>query len=452
MTLRFNFTKFYSINELQDFFDRGEVKNSSYLKYLLNQTIKIDDIYHIYISYNKSITEPQFEESNLNYLQNIVKKPNLQGIPFNIKDSFITKDFPTTFGVKGENLVSEKNSTIIKLFEENGAILLGKTSIPSYAYDVQTFNEIIGITKNPWNMDQSAGGSTGGGAVSVATGISPLAIGSDFAGSIRIPAHFCGVKGYIPSHGRKFLAGHYPDKLDKERFNFRVGQIGFLSNFFNDFDVIHNILFTKTDVSKNEFDIHSFAYSICVEDEIIPVSRDIKKCFQNVIKILESEHVDLNYTRPKDFSFKDVGKIHVELMKNTFDLKKESQMDDIHKLENLENQQKYFQEELNEFLERKFWIVPICPTPAIKHNLDHSPIKIDEKTVPYWRAMIHYTRPFNITNNPIVTIPIGKSENGLPIGVQIIGQIGTDLELLNVAKYLETRLEPLGFPKIYEFM
>ena len=420
--------------------------------YLLNRTKKIEDVYHVYITYKKSFTESEFEENELNYLKNKLKKTNLQGIPFNIKDCFITKDFPTTYGVKGENLISEKNSPIIQLFEENGAILLGKTSIPSYAYDVQTFNEITGITMNPWNANYTAGGSTGGGAVSVATGLSPLAIGSDFAGSIRIPAHFCGVKGYIPSYGRKFLVGHYPDKLETDRFNFRVGQIGFLSNFLADFDVIYSILFSKTDVSKNRFDIQSFLYSICVEDEIMPVSRDVKKCFNNVIKILESERLDLSYTKPKDFSFKDVGKLHAELMKNTFDLKKEGQMDDIHQLENLENKQKNFQEELNEFLERKFWIVPICPTPAIKHNLDHSPIKIDERSVPYWRAMIHYTRPFNITNNPIVTIPIGKSENGLPIGVQIIGQQGTDLELLNVAKYLETRLEPIGFPKIKEFM
>jgi len=93
----------------------------------------------------------------------------------------------------------------IKKLKESGAILIGNTNMDEFAFGSSTESSYYGPTRNPWNLDYSPGGSTGGGASSVISGLTQIAIGSDFAGSIRIPAHFCGVKGYIPTNIDKTL-------------------------------------------------------------------------------------------------------------------------------------------------------------------------------------------------------------------------------------------------------
>ena len=118
----------------------------------------------------------------------------------------------------------------------------------------------------------------------------------------------------------------------------------------------------------------------------------------------------------------------------------------------LSQKKKLFMDELNDFLENKIWILPVTATTVIKHNFDHKPIKIDGQSIPYWRAMIHYTRPFNIVNNPIITLPAGFSSNGLPIGVQLITSKGNDQRLINFAEFLENKLGKIGNPPGFDLI
>ena len=435
----------YSLTDLHHFFSNNIIKPSFYISLLIKKTKKYNSLVNAYIRFHQDLSFLQVKKSDLE--KNSVFSDILTSIPFNIKDSFISTDFKTTFGVEDENLTyANKNSKIIDLLQKHGAILLGKTNIPAYVYDVQTFNDVIGITSNPWNLDYSAGGSTGGGAVSVIIGLVPIAIGSDFAGSIRIPAHFCGVKGYIPTHGSRYLAGHYPDIQFDETFEFIVGQIGFLSNFLDDFNLLFGILKSKP-VEEFLFTCKDYYYTVTIQDEYMPVNSYVKACLEKIIKILNQENINLSFEFPSDFSFKEVGFLHVELMEYTFN--KEKTKDKI-KLQDLKSRKKVFSDNLNNFLENRFWILPVTPTSAIKHNLEHKPIFINENQVPYWRAMIHYTRPFNVTNNPIVTLPVGKDNLGLPISVQIIAKEGSDVQLIAFAKFLEEKIGSIGFPEGFD--
>lgn len=441
MQEKFIENKRYSLTELHNFFLHNIITPASYISFLINKTKKFNSQVKAYITFREDLLT--IEDKYLNFKTKAKDSQILTSIPFNIKDSFISTEFKTTFGeTHDDTKYINKNSIIIDLFQKHGAILIGKTNIPAFAYDVQTFNDLIGTTSNPWNLNHSAGGSTGGGAVSVAIGLVPLAVGSDFAGSIRIPAHFCGVKGYIPTNGYQYLAGHYPDvQLDKN-YEFVVGQIGFLSNFLDDFTYLYGIL-TSKHVEEREFSCKEYSYTVTIQDEYMPVNDAVKNCLEKIVKALKQEHAEMIIESPKEFPLREVGFLHVELMEHAFD--KEKRSSEIN-LQDLKSRKKIFSDRLNNFLKNRIWILPVTPTSAIEHNLEHKPIMINGKQVPYWRAMIHYTRPFNVVNNPIITLPIGKDDLGLPIGVQLIGEQGTDSRLINFAKFLEEKIGSIGFP------
>lgn len=143
----------------------------------------------------------------------IARLPPLFGVPITVKESWWAKDLPATCGGMPSRLgfVAPSNAPLVaRLLEDAGAILLGKTNLPEEATDWQTFNDTYGTTCNPMDLARSPGGSSGGSAAAVAAGLSALELGSDIAGSIRIPAHSCGVCGLKPSQGLLTWAGSSP--------------------------------------------------------------------------------------------------------------------------------------------------------------------------------------------------------------------------------------------------
>ncbi|NEO92949.1 MAG: amidase, partial [Moorea sp. SIO3G5] len=136
----------------------------------------------------------------------------LHGVPVTIKDSLETKGLRTTSSYEPlANYVPTQDATVVARLRAAGAILLGKTNTPKLTTDFQTNSPLFGRTNNPWNLDYTSGGSTGGGAAAVAAGLSPLELGSDLGGSIRVPGHFCGVFGLKPTEHRVSTFGHIPE-------------------------------------------------------------------------------------------------------------------------------------------------------------------------------------------------------------------------------------------------
>jgi amidase len=138
----------------------------------------------------------------------------LLGLPMTIKDCIYVRGLPATGGlVERADEVSEEDALAVALLRKAGMVLLGKTNVPVYASDWQSDNPLFGRSNNPWNLDRTPGGSTGGGAAAVAAGLSPLELGSDFCGSVRIPAAFCGIYGHKPSVSAVRGTGHFPGGL-----------------------------------------------------------------------------------------------------------------------------------------------------------------------------------------------------------------------------------------------
>ncbi|MDH4283343.1 MAG: amidase family protein, partial [Myxococcales bacterium] len=135
----------------------------------------------------------------------------LHGLPMTIKDSLETAGLVTTSGAPAlRNHVPREDAVAVERALTAGAIILGKTNVPLYAGDWQTFNAVYGRTNNPWDVTRTVGGSSGGSAASLAAGFVALELGSDIGGSIRLPAHYCGVYGHKPSYGIVPGRGHIP--------------------------------------------------------------------------------------------------------------------------------------------------------------------------------------------------------------------------------------------------
>ena len=127
----------------------------------------------------------------------------LHGVPVSFKDSMITRDVPTTVGSKiFEHNVPDENAPVVERILSAGAIMLGKTTMPEFAWKAMTDSPLQGVTRNPWNPECTPGGSSGGASAQIAAGLGPLAMGTDGGGSIRIPASFTGIYGIKPSFGR----------------------------------------------------------------------------------------------------------------------------------------------------------------------------------------------------------------------------------------------------------
>jgi amidase len=139
----------------------------------------------------------------------------LHGVPVTIKESFAWRGSPNTWGLPPlKDAISPRTAVAVERLESAGAIVIGKTNVPVMLGDWQSYNPIYGATNNPWELTRTAGGSTGGGAAAVAAGMGCFTIGSDLAGSIRIPAHFCGVYGHKPSLELVSTAGFQPGPWD----------------------------------------------------------------------------------------------------------------------------------------------------------------------------------------------------------------------------------------------
>src|SRR5579885_1201052 len=135
----------------------------------------------------------------------------LHGVPITIKDSFDMENLPTSCGSRFfQNLPARQTATSVQRLLDAGAIILGKTNCPEFLASYETDNFIAGRTNNPWDLERTPGGSSGGEAAAIASGCSAGGLGSDGGGSIRIPAHFCGIAGLKPTPGRIPVAGHYP--------------------------------------------------------------------------------------------------------------------------------------------------------------------------------------------------------------------------------------------------
>ncbi|MHA2009581.1 MAG: amidase [Promethearchaeota archaeon] len=389
----------------------------------------------------------------------------IEGIPTSIKDETLTKGIRTTFGSKlYENFISPIDDVLVKRLKDAGCVILGKTNTPAFGYKGVTDNEIFGVTKNPWDIERTPGGSSGGAASAVASGISPLALGSDGGGSIRIPSCFSGVYGIKPSFGRvpqgsMSGTGAYGTLVHK----------GPLVRYVRDAALMLDVMVGEDDIDRYSlpkpkdsfleklYDAPSqlkIGYSMDLGFVKI-IDPDVKKTVLDSItkfetlgwSVEENPKIKIRQAENVLRTFWFLGYYQSTTnLQNTTDRREE----DIQKMSSIASnftareikwanlqRERIYEEICRHFKSYDILITPTLACTAFKLGTDWAQ-EIDGKDVgDDTLAWQHYTYPFNFSGHPAASIPCGWSNEGLPIGMQIVGKRLDDLTVLQVSQAFE---------------
>lgn len=380
----------------------------------------------------------------------------LHGVPVTIKDSLNTEGIVSTGGTKGrEGFIPDRDATAVGRLREAGAIVLGKTNTPELTLSYETDNAVYGRSNNPYDLDRTPGGSSGGAAAILASGGSPLDLGSDTAGSIRVPAHFCGVTGIKPTAGRVSRAGHIipPGGTVGE-----WTQIGPMSRYVEDLLLVLPIL-SGPDGQDPEVvpvpwknparvNVSSLRVVFYTDQGRRKPSGVIVEAVQAAADFLKEEGCEVENVLPDSL----VSAILLSGKLNTADggdyyrrlLQKYGTTNPAQDLQSflayarslgvtgreysrlLVEWTEVKQSMLQFMQDREIIICPVCSSTAPKHD--------SREPIDYTYCMV-----FNLLGWPAAVIPAGFSREGLPYGVQIVGRPWNEHVVLAVAQYLEKR-------------
>ncbi|MGB3401331.1 MAG: amidase [Microcoleaceae cyanobacterium] len=421
----------------------------------------------------------------------------LHGVPITIKDAISTAGLRTTAGyLPLKDYIPERDATVVARLKAEGAIILGKTNLAESSADWQGINDIFPRVNNPSNLDYTPGGSSSGGAVATVAGLSPLDICSDFGGSIRQPAHFCGVYGLKPTDRRVPTTGHIPEIPGMPRCIRQFLTIGCLARSIEDLQLCLEIIAGadqfQPDIPPVPLDtpsnkpLQQLRIAWADEWEHFPVASEIKSVIQLAVKKLIDQKLNIQQWVP-NFDFIEAWQLYYKVatynliysQPNTLNYTRKSLAflwrETTGGERQLQNISQVAKTALSVFLnpslkgyfealtqrdqmisqmdtELKPWDIYLCPvamTPAFTHRPKGEAIEIDGQKVPYMMASGAYTIPFSLTGHPVVIIPIGQTQKGLPVGLQIIGKRWQEMELLSIAKQINLIIGDFKHPPGY---
>lgn len=405
----------------------------------------------------------------------------LHGVPMTIKDALETAGLRTTGGhLPLKDYVPARDATAVARLRAAGAILLGKTNVPPLSADYRADNPIFGRSNNPWNLDRTPGGSTGGGAAAVAAGLSAFDVGSDLAGSVRTPAHFCGLFALKPTERRVPNTGHIPEPPGLPRAVRHMNVLGPLARSVEDLELVLRVIAGSDDA---EWDVPPVAWKEAPERPLrgariawssgfggIPVTRDTRQAIARLAGELARAGCRVEERNPAGFDFDAAwetwGAVAIaeraatapERVAERVAALIESLGADVPVARGSAMGARATVGDYMAFLTRRDtligalerffddWDAFLCPVsvgPAVPHVPFGTPIQVDDGTVPYFLAGTAYTAPFNLTGSPALVLPLARSAaEGLPIGVQLVGRRWSEPALLALA----SRVARLGGP------
>ena len=242
----------------------------------------------------------------------------LHGVPIHVKESFAVAGHPCTWGIPAlKDSKAPENSEAVTRLLKAGSVLLGATNVPIYLGDWQSYNDIYGTTNNPWDLTRSPGGSSGGTAAALAAGLGYLSVGSDIGGSIRVPAHFCGIYGHKPTLDLVSLQGHLPGGAHTAPgFSTLLAVAGPMARSAEDLLVGLRILGGPADYSAKAWKwalppsrhdvLPGFRVGYVLDDAYCPVTPETKAALEKAIQALEKAGARLKPGWPAGFKINDL--------------------------------------------------------------------------------------------------------------------------------------------------
>ncbi|HWN10124.1 MAG TPA: amidase [Pyrinomonadaceae bacterium] len=389
----------------------------------------------------------------------------LHGVPFTVKDTIETAQLRTTSGsAMRANFIPERDAPAVALLQDAGAILLGKTNTAEMAMDYNADNPLFGRANNPYDFSLTTGGSSGGEAAAITTCMSPAGIGSDLAGSVRIPAHFCGITALKPTVGRVPGGGQLPPASGPYSLGSVIGPMArnvadlrlLFSVLSGAYAANHPRSTLKQDLPASLMGQRVAWYT---DDGIAPVTSETERAVAAAARALADAGLHLEQMRPpgvergnelwlKIFSrasvvqLRDVYAGH-EAEGGAFVRWRLSTADDIPP-PTLDDYIRSWLErdrvrnELISWMETTpLLLAPVGATPAFPH--DALKVDVDGQSISTFRAF-SYSQTFNVFDLPVAVIPVSRSAAGLPIGVQVIGRPFEEETVLAAAGIIEQSL------------
>src|SRR5205807_2673066 len=224
----------------------------------------------------------------------------LHGLPITIKDSIDTKGLRTTYGsrLRVEHL-PDRDATVVARLKAAGVIILGKANTPEMAIPYETDNPVFGRTNNPHDLNRTSGGSSGGEAAAIAAHLSPAGIGSDLSGSIRVPAHLCGIAGLKPTTGRVPMDGHMPEAVGALSLGACIGPMG---RHIADLELLFDVIARSGAESGDPDQLRSLRVAFYVDDGVAPVTSETAQAVHWAADVLRDSGFEVREERPPGIS------------------------------------------------------------------------------------------------------------------------------------------------------
>ena len=395
------------------------------------------------------------------------------GVPYTLKDCIETTGMRMSLGSKIYNdYISQQDAEVYTRLKNAGGILLGKTNMPEFALWWETDNEVFGLTRNPWNLERTAGGSSGGEVAAIAAGLSPFGLGTDLGGSIRAPASLCGVVGIKPTLGRIPYTGIQPQTLH------RAIHVGPIARTVADVALGMSILAGADDVDLYTPPVPVPDYAPLDVDLTqlkvgwspttgVPVDPEVQRSVAEAAAAMGELGMNVEQVEIPALTEKNASAISTIIY--TMEARRysaptiagrESELTPMFRARFVDGNTFTIDDYLNAaqewedlrqavkdyFSQYDIFLCPTVPMPAFPHGQNE--FHIEGRTLA-GRHTLRITLPWDLTGSPAVSVPFGFSSDGLPIGVQVVGRHFDELTLLQVARGLEasrpqTQHPPLG--------
>ena len=385
----------------------------------------------------------------------------LEGVPFLVKDILQTKDIRTTFGsLLLEHDVPDEDTVTVERLKAAGGVLLGKTNTPEFAHDINTTNKIFGTTRNPWDVNVTAGGSSGGSGAAVAAGMAPLALGTDLGGSIRIPCSFNNLTGLRPSPGR---VPFYPTDYGWDTLVEHVQ--GPMVRSVGDIGLAMSVLAGPDDrdpssLPDDGMDFRAAATGAAVmagrriayagDLGVIPLDPEVDALIRAALArlaavgcVIEDACFDTSDIRDIVSGTRAFGMVaryadrfdaHQDLMTqqliNQITPSLEMSVREVVRSERLRTA---YWHRVRRFMETyEFIVAPVVGAPPFRLD-EPLPSTVGGKPVERFQDVFMSTYVFSVTGLPMAAVPCGLTGDGRPVGMQIIGRRLRDDNVLEAA-------------------
>jgi aspartyl-tRNA(Asn)/glutamyl-tRNA(Gln) amidotransferase subunit A len=392
----------------------------------------------------------------------------LDGVPTSIKDLVLTKGWPTRRGSKTTDPKGPWNddAPAVARLREHGAVLLGKTTTPEFGWKGVTDNPLTGITRNPWNPKKTPGGSSGGSAAAVASGMGPLTIGTDGGGSIRIPCGFTGLFGLKPSFGRVPAWPLSPFGT--------VAHLGPMTRSVADAALMMNVLSRPDARDWHALPYDARDYGVGLNDGVrglrlafspalgyASVDKEIAALVRKAAAVFEALGAQVDEVDPGFGDQQDcftlhwfpgaayvVGSIPAAKRKlmdpGLLEVAREGAKISVREIQDAALARGALGVRMNQFhLKYDLLLTPTLPLPAFQAGMEMADIMKQKR----WTDWTPFSYPFNLTQQPAATVPCGLTKAGLPAGLQIVGPKHADALVLRAARAYEAA-QPFAMPDV----